>query len=424
MIQLQMLNYILDKKDYSILSTNGLNASYFSDYQNEFNYILNHYAKYNVIPDKTTFLDVFPNFDVLVVNETPAYLVSELVKDKNSRCLAKTFNEIKELVVHGKIEDAVNLYVSSTEQFSETASFKPINILQDTSRFQDYLDRANDYAKFYVNTGFSELDDLIGGWDRQEDLVTIVARNGVGKSWVLLKIALEASKQGLRVGLYSGEMSTKMVGYRADTLLGNLSNSKLIHGNLDIQFDYKQHLENIRNIKGNLIVLTPDMVDGKVGVSTLRMFVEKEHLDMLCIDQHSLLDDDRDAKNPIDKASNISKDLKILQAIKKIPIIAVSQQNRASTDKGVSTAMISQSDRIGQDSTLVIFLEKHGDSDVVMSVVKSRFSSSGKKLVYKVDFDRGVFTYIPKDVTKNVGVDVSSNEILSGDDIASGGNIF
>ena len=33
---------------------------------------------------------------------------------------------------------------------------------------------------------------------------------------------------------------------------------------------------------------------------------------MLCIDQHSLLEDDRNARNPVEKASNISKDLKNL----------------------------------------------------------------------------------------------------------------
>ena len=54
------------------------------------------------------------------------------------------------------------------------------------------------------------------------------------------------------------------------------------------------------------------MINGPAGVSALRAFIEKEKLDILFVDQHSLLEDDRKAKNPVDKAANISRDLKNL----------------------------------------------------------------------------------------------------------------
>ena len=41
------------------------------------------------------------------------------------------------------------------------------------------------------------------------------------------------------------------------------------------------------------------------------------------MDQHSLLEDDKKGRTPVDRAANISKDLKNLQVMKKIPIIAV-----------------------------------------------------------------------------------------------------
>ena len=40
------------------------------------------------------------------------------------------------------------------------------------------------------------------------------ARPGVGKTWVMLKSSVAALEQGLRVGVYSGEMSERKVGYR------------------------------------------------------------------------------------------------------------------------------------------------------------------------------------------------------------------
>ena len=108
-------------------------------------------------------------------------------------------------------------------------------------------------------------------------------------------------------------------------------------------------------------------------------------------------DNDRKAKNPVERAANISRDLKQLQVLKRIPIISVSQQNRASTENGVGTEMVAQSDRISQDSTILIFIEREKDNKniIKLNLVKSRDSENGKVLCYNVDLNRGLFTYIP-----------------------------
>jgi hypothetical protein len=117
---------------------------------------------------------------------------------------------------------------------------------------------------------------------------------------------------------------------------------------------------------------------------------------MLCIDQHSLLEDDRRGRTAVDRASNISRDLKNLQVLKKIPIIAVSQQNRSSVEEGPSTSNVAQSDRISQDSTVIIFLEQK-DGILTLNLVKARDSVNDKKIHYAYDFDKGIFTYMPED---------------------------
>ena len=395
MIQTQVLNKILKDQDSQFIESNNLSSEFFSDYIAEYNYINDHIAKFGNVPDMESFMQKFPNFDIIDVRESSEYLLSELYRDKNSRVMAKTFNNIRQLLIDNKVEEAKNLYLNSTQSLVENVSIKPIDIIRDNSRYADYIERSEDYKKYYVKTGFAELDQIIGGWDRIEEFATIVARNGVGKSWLLLKTAIEAAKEGLTVGLYSGEMSARMVGYRADSLIGHISNIKMIHGNLDIQNDYKKYIDNVpESIPGKILVFTPDMLDGPIGVNALRSFVDKEKLDMLCIDQYSLLNDDRGAKNPVDRASNISRDLRQLQSLKHIPIIAVSQQNRSSTENGFNTALIAQSDMIGQNSTQVIFADQK-DGILTLHLVKARFGASNKKIQYAFDFDRGIFTYIP-----------------------------
>jgi replicative DNA helicase len=373
---------------------NNLNDEFFSDYTDEFNWIKEHVNKYGNCPDMTSFVSRFPDFDVIEVKETISYLVDELYTDRNRRKLAKIFNKVRQLLNEDKTEEAMTLYTNAASDIVKSNHIETVDILRNTSRYDDYVEKCNDFDKYYVRTGFKELDDLIGGWDRNEELATIVARPGVGKSWVLQKIAVAAAEQGLNVGLYSGEMSENKVGFRVDTLISHLSNSGIMKGKSEIQTEYKKYMEELPNkFKGSIKVLTPAMINGVAGVTALRAFVEKEHLDILCIDQHSLLDDDRKARNPVEKAANISRDLKNLQVIKGIPIIAVSQQNRDSVDNGLTTAHVSQSDRIAQDSTILIFIQQK-DHVLTLNLVKSRDSGNGAKLQYAIDLDRGIFEYI------------------------------
>jgi replicative DNA helicase len=398
MIQEQVLNHIIDSKDSSLIILNRLDDSFFPNYKNEWNYIVNHFNTYGNIPDKETFLASFPDFDLINVNEPTQYLIDELYKEHQTNQLAETFNKVRKLLIDGEIDKAVDLYKKAYEKLSSNIPLSSVDILKDTSRYDDYLDRLGSFDKYYVRTGLPELDAMIGGWDREEELGTVVARTNSGKTWLLLKFALSAAQQGLNVGIYSGEMSEKKVGYRIDTLLQHLSNGALIHGSSTVQNDYKTYIENLPSrLKGNIKVLTPKMINSPAGVTALRAFIEKDNLDILFIDQHSLLEDDRKARNPVERASNISKDLKNLQVLKRIPIISVSQQNRSSTENGVGTEHIAQSDRIAQDSTIILFLERHKDDNSLMDIdlVKSRDTVNGKKLTYKIDFNLGEFTYIP-----------------------------
>lgn len=398
MIQLQYICKILSSKDPTLITLNNLTDEFFSDYKDEFNYIKNHLQKYGNIPDVETFLSIFSDFDYITVTESDKYLLDALYDDRNKRVLATTFNRVRDAINSGDTERAMQIYSESSEQLMQAKHLEAVDIYKDFSRYDAYLSRTKNIENYYVTTGFPELDEVIGGWDRKEELATIVARTNTGKSMILYKTALAAAEQGLTVGIYSGEMSENKVGYRIDTMLSHISNTKLTHGDISVNNDYKTFLDSVGDrLKGKILVLTPPMINGTAGVSALRAFIEKYHLDMLCVDQHSLLEDDRKARNPVERAANISKDLKNLQVMAQIPIISVSQQNREDTsEKGVDTKNIAQSDRIGQDSTVVIFLERK-DSVMTLTLVKSRDSANGVKLSYNVNFDTGSWIYIPSE---------------------------
>lgn len=406
MIQLQFLNYLLSSGDSSLIFSNNLNKEFFSDYPKEYDYIVKHIKDYGNVPDLVTFLDEFPKFDVTEVSESPDYLINKLYKDKNTRALVDIFNEVKDSLVADDIDKAMETYLNSIDKMTQAKRIDSIDILKDTSRYEAYLERCDNFDKYFVKTGFKELDEIIGGWDREEELATIVARSNQGKSWILFKCAVAAVEQGLNVGLYSGEMSERKVGYRVDTLISNISNTAITKGNRSVQNQYKKYLDELPNrFEGSLKILTPNMIDGPAGVSALRAFIERDKLDILFIDQHSLLEDDRRARAPYEKAANISRDLKNLQTLKKIPIIAVSQQNRTSTENGVGLEHVAQSDRIAQDSTIVIFFEQK-DGTMTMHLIKSRDSANMKDLKYNINLDNGTFIYIPETEDDEIDEDI------------------
>lgn len=406
MVQLQVLNKILSEKDPTIITLNNLGSDFFSDYKDEYYFIKEHLDSYDIVPDMVTFLNKFPNFQVIEVTEPTEFLLSELYKDRNGRYIINTVKEMKKYLLKEDIDGAAALYKRSIEGLEDGVGMQSIDITQDTSRYDDYVQKINSKNDYYVSTGFAEIDEVIGGWDRQEELATIVARTNYGKSWILLKCAAAAVEQGLNVGLYSGEMSERKVGYRFDTLVGHISNGGMTHGNESIQQQYRRYIEGLPNrFKGHLHVITPKMIHGPAGVSALKAFIKKKDLDILFIDQHSLLEDDRHGKTAVDKASNISKDLKNLQVMTGIPVISVSQQNREKKEDGsqVGTELIAQSDRIGQDSTVILFLEKK-DAEMKLTLVKSRDSANGKVWTYLTDLNTGDFTYIPDESEEDATV--------------------
>ena len=402
--QFQIINKILQTKDYSLVTLNNLTAEHFFNYKAEYEFIKAHYDTYQTVPDRLTFLNNFPDFVIHDVNEPNNYLIEQLYTDYNQSYLASRFHGIKKLLEADDVAGATQYLLDSVKNMHVGSALQCTDIMSDTSRYDRYLDMIANQSKYFISTGFHELDKIITGIDRRNENMVIAARTGVGKSWLLLTIAAAASKQGLTVGIYSGEMSVDKVAYRIDTLIGKIDNRKISRGDLYYKDHYKNYLDSLKCADfGPIKVLTPNDIAGPATVDALQAFVEKEHLDILFIDQYSLLEDNSRAKVAHEKVANISKAVKNLQVLKQIPIISVSQMNRTKNeDKTQDTSQIALSDRIGQDATVILMLDKQDSEDpnhkgahrVTLNLVKSRDGGDGRKLEYLWDFNTGDYRYI------------------------------
>lgn len=395
MIETQFLNYVLENKNYNIVVLNNIDNSYFAKYKDEFDFIDDHYNQYKVVPDKATFIDKFPDFVFTEVNESEKYLIQALDEERTYNRMVPILNNT---VSKAKTDSrtAVEYLLNEVSNLSKNTGFEAIDLVKSADkRLNEYLERTKNRNKFYVTTGFQELDEIIGGWDRKEEYGVVTARTGKGKSFLISYFALHCAKLGLKVGIYSGEMSDTKLGFRIDTLYSHISNYSIMKGDKAVEEEYRKSIEQFKNIEGSIYVCTPQMLDGFATVGKLKAFIEKYNLDILFIDQISLMEDMRNNRVRFEKFESISKDIKSLQVDLQIPVIVAAQLGRGvEKDEDPDTTNIALSDRIAQDATLIISMQRK-ENTVILQVMKSRDGSSGNKLFYNWDVDKGIFKWIP-----------------------------
>ena len=85
-----MISKMLDIRDTSMLSEQGLHPEMFLNTQAELNFILAHENKYKCVPDHATFIAEFPDFELYSSNEDIGF-ISEKIKDNFLECILRLF---------------------------------------------------------------------------------------------------------------------------------------------------------------------------------------------------------------------------------------------------------------------------------------------------------------------------------------------
>ena len=301
--------------------------------------------------------------------------------------------------------NAANEYLNSQMGFLQpTYSVKATDIIAEAhTRYDEYIERKQHQDEWFFTTGFPELDDIIQGIQRTEELVVLFARTNQGKSWVLEKICTHIWKIGYNVGYISPEMTASSIGYRFDTLVKSFSNKGLMRGNNDISDEsYKQYIDSLNDHKNKFLVATPVDFDRKITVTKLRNFVKTYKLDILAIDGITYITDERGRRgdNKTTSLTNISEDLMSLSIEVGIPVMVVVQAGRGAVQDNSANDLpelehIRDSDGIAYNASKVISIKQNKDGILQLGIKKQRFGAVGGKLTYKWDIDTGGFVFIP-----------------------------
>ena len=184
-----------------------------------------------------------------------------------------------------------------------------------------------------VPTGFKDLDDCLAGMQKS-NLLILAARPGIGKTSLALNIAQNlAVKYKRSVGFFSLEMSREELVDRLLVAQADIDAWKLKTGKLG-----EDDFTKLSNAMGELAE-APLFIDDTPALSILEMRtkarrLQVEHgIDLLIVDYLQLARS-RQLENRVQEVSEISQGLKNLARELKVPVLCISQLNRAVETRG------------------------------------------------------------------------------------------
>lgn len=222
-----------------------------------------------------------------------------------------------------------------------------------------------------VPTGFPEMDKLTSGW-QDTDLIVLAARPGMGKTALILALALAAAKAGVPVLIFSLEMASEQMVQRMDGIEAEVSMYNLKRGKYD-DADLGR-LTSAVDTNSNLKIFIEDTP----GISLMecrakaKQLKRREDIGLVIIDYLQLMSGGQDGSKTFNReqeVSKISRGLKGLAKDLKIPVIALSQLSRAVETRGGSKrpqlSDLRESGAVEQDSDIVSFIYRPEYYDIM-----------------------------------------------------------
>lgn len=211
----------------------------------------------------------------------------------------------------------------------------------------------------HVLTGFTALDDFLGGLQRS-DMVVLAARPSLGKTSLAFGITKNtALKQQACVALFSLEMAREAVVQRLLASESGVDSRHVRRG--DYTEDEEKRIMDASGILSEASIYVDD--SPQLRISEMRSKARRLHfergIDLVIVDYLQLLQGTGRAESRVQEISEITRALKALARELDIPVLAVSQLSRAVEWRASHVPQLSDlrdSGSIEQDADVVLFI--------------------------------------------------------------------
>ena len=298
------------------------------------------------------------------ITNTLAY-VKEIKDGAVKRELASLATTIKKVAIEEEVSanealDTIQseLYKISTN--SATSELKDMHtITGDTLSYIERMKKLGGAHLIGETTGFMALDKRTTGFN-EGDLIIIAARPAMGKTALVLNMALKNVEQGKGVIFFSLEMPAEQLMLRMLSAKTSIPLQNLRKGDLD-----DNQWSNLSGAFDDLNSKKLFVDDGgSININQLRARVRKlaqneaNNIKLVIIDYLQLMQGTGN-KDRHQEVSDISRGLKMLAREMKIPIIALSQLNRGLENRPDKRPMLSdlrESGAIEQEADIIMFV--------------------------------------------------------------------
>lgn len=210
-----------------------------------------------------------------------------------------------------------------------------------------------------VTSGFKKLDNLLAGFQKS-DLVILGARPSMGKTALVLDMARNAAREGHAIAIFSLEMSKEQIMDRIVSAEAKVPLWRLRTGRLTDDLDFEMIQASLDKISNMKIYIddTPSMNILQIRSMARRLQMENA-LDLIIIDYVQLITPLRHSENVVQQFTEISHGLKTLARELNIPVLALSQLNRAVDQRENKRPKLSDLRETGsweQDADIVMFI--------------------------------------------------------------------
>jgi len=291
---------------------------------------------------------------------------AKIVKDKSLlRHLITSSTEIISSCYESTGQDLAGLLDGAEKKIFQIANnlsqkaFVPIaDVLKGTFKRLAQLSSRRDGITG-ISTGFSAFDKMTSGMQKG-DLIILAARPSMGKTALMLNLALNACHSGSAIGIFSLEMSSEQLVLRMLS-----SESRIPHHyirNATITSDEWMDLTNTAARLAEAKIFIDDTAS--ISIMELRAKARrlkaKYNIDVLLIDYLQLISGDGARyENRTQEISVISRALKALAKELDIAVLAASQLSRsleARIDKRPLLSDLRESGAIEQDGDVIFFI--------------------------------------------------------------------
>jgi len=275
----------------------------------------------------------------------------------------KVFDESQEIAsLVDETERKMSELQASSGSFADKYQESSILVNKTVDRL---MDRAKNGNKDGVKTGFTQIDDMTGGFQPSEFIV-IGARPSVGKTAFAISMAIDiAIHRKIPTGFFSAEMTSMAIMERILSAEAKVDSKRIRTAILRSQ-DMLSIVDAASRIyEGKLYIQdTPNIKLLDLRSQARRMKRERD-IKILFIDYIGLINPEANPNVPRhEQVAEISRSLKALSRELQIPIVALSQVSRDAEGKEPNLANLRDSGSVEQDADVVILLHRDRLADM------------------------------------------------------------